>query len=668
MNGWHFSGAAILAFVIISWLVAGTGGLQEYDKEDEISEEMYDNAEQFYKLGIAYEEAGELELARKAYINALKMDPYSIDAREALGRINRAGKIEMIIGAIKPLSEIFLLFVIGILVPLAVWRRFRPWICDYLKQKTYLDIKSFEKGATELEIGKGLELKVEEELNQTINQKDRALVSLVEGPIKFNMPTDIKPISPHIKIISDLIEWVFPQRVITASGCLQKSANRGVGLTLKLMDNQTGEIISSCTIWQNDFGLMKKQSISKDPTPYYCLTGPAATWSFVQVVKYEEARRGKNRKIIPKLSTQNWQSHFFFQEGLKYELQGDKEEAQRMYIKALDWDPSNRFALFNLGRLKIEEAAREEERKRSYEGGRTEAINVVEQPKGYEEALRLLQRAREIAEVHEESLEWLQWVKEITSDEGGKIHADNVWYRTMYQLAAIYLYTGNRSEAKRISQDLFNATEKTMEVLQEKRRDILRRIRQRDYLEEIEELRKWLEQKEPLIVVQYAIRLVSMENLEEAENLLRKKKIIEKNSKNKKKDLEISYRAHYNLACYYSALGDRKKYFAYQHFISGDKKKGEEKTKEYKREYNKAFKNLKAALEKSVKGSIKEREDIAYWAQYDPSLKGIRWDKSFSGNFEKLIKRYAPIEQQKSKIPKYRVPEYIKALSFLQWD
>lgn len=635
MNGWHFSGAAILAFVMISWLIVGTDGAQEYDKEDEISEEMYDNAKQFYELGKAYEEAGELELARKAYINALKMDPYFIDAREALGRVNKSGIIEMIIGVIKPLSEIFLLIVIIILVSLAIWRRFRPWMCDYLKQRSYLDIKSFEKGATKLEIGKGLELKVEEELHQIINQKDRALVSLVEGPIKFDMPTDIKSISPHIRIISDLIEWVFPQRVITASGCLQKSANRGVGLTLKLMDNQTGEIINSCTIWQNDFDLMKKQSIDNDLTPYYCLTGPAATWSFVQMIKYEEARRGKTKKIIPKLSTQNWQSHFCFQEGLKYELQGDKEEAQRMYIKALDWDISNRFAMFNLGHLKIEEAALEGERlqkrkKRSFESGRTEAINVEEQPKGYEEALRLLQRAREIAEVHEESLEWLQWVKEITADEGGKIHADNVWYRAMYQMAAIYSYTGNRSEAKRISQDLFNATEKTMEVLQEKRRDILRRIRQKDYLEEIEELRKWLEQKEPLIIIQYAIRLVGMKNLEEAENLLRKKKIIEENFKKKEKDLEISYRAHYNLACYYSALGD--------------KKKGEEKIKEYKKEYNKAFKNLKAALEKSVKGSIKEREDIAYWAQYDPSLKGIRWDESFSGNFEKLVKRYAPIE------------------------
>ena len=310
------------------------------------------------------------------------------------------------------------IFVLGIL---AVRWRVGPWIWDSLTHRFRLDVEDFDMGMTGLKIGKGLTAMIEEEFKRIKIQKDSPSVHVVEGPIAFEIPADIKSRAPSIGVISKLIDWAFPQKVITLHGCLHKTGECSAGLTMKLVNNQTRVIMAACKMRQEEYtedSSPKKgsdgenneknpkkgsdgennenTSEDKDPTPYFSLAEPAALWISFQLSTNKVKKKEKEKELIRTLYTKDWQSYVCSRMALRSEEQGDKDRAREMYKKALKKDRDNRLALLNLGNLEIERVA--EENKATEEN----------KPKGYEGALDLLEQAKSIAKLHEKDLEWLR--------------------------------------------------------------------------------------------------------------------------------------------------------------------------------------------------------------------------------------------------------------------
>lgn len=613
-------------------LICAQEGIQEAETALSIQ------ADHLCQLGRSYEEAGQLELAREAYIDALKKTPTKTDAQDGLIRIDQSefapvrtladlgffseaaelleemvkekpgllvpedmkyllgGEVswlwklrrlvEPMLSSLSKMAKIagegIALLAVIVLAVFAAYRRILPWIRDCITRKSFLDINSFNNGVIKENIGEALAEAVEGEFKKVLAQDDSLSLHLVDKPTDLPVPANIKSLSSPVKIVSELIEWAFPQRVIALHGCLQESQNHGAGLTLKLVDTQTGEIVDECMMWQEDY----QPSFSPDnenSRNYLSLAKPAAHWVYFHLFDHLRSGQEKEMRLISRLGTKNWQSFVCFGTGMRLGIEGNKKEEIEMYLRALDKDRSNRFALLALGILKIQKAA--------------EGRNAAEK---YREARELLERAKYVSEEHEKNVEWLQWVRKNKKPEDKKkIHGDTIWYNAMYQFAATYAYRGEWSIAEENSKLLREAIAETSNVLQAcesmMSNKILRLINKqiKGYFKSIKSMKVRLEYIGPSVTIQYAIHLVGLNKLDEAEIL------IEKLEKDKPK---MSYRSMYNLACYYSLRGEKEK----------------EKGKNQKA-YEKALNYLKKAL--CQEGSI------VHWAENDPDLRGLRRNK-----------------------------------------
>ncbi len=423
---------------------------------------------------------------------------------------------------IQAIGEILATVAIGFLVLFALWLRILPWIKGFFFKR--LDIEDFNKGAVG-DIAQGLEVLIEESLNRFETEGRRQRVHLVAGPIsELKIPASIKDATPQLNIISDLIEWALPQKVIALSGYLQKTADRGAGLTLSLVEKWTGNIVANNTIWQKDYDpMMKSSSNEKDPMPYYRLADMAATWTLFQLHASSEGgfltKLKQNMKTFFKLpapseefiplGTKDWQSYAYFKAGVSWSLEGEKEKARQLYVEALSRDINNRGALFNLGVIDMESGE-------------------------YDKAVERLLMARNSAE------------KEKTNN----LYSDPVWYSAMYQLAASYQYKVIKAEE---GQEL-NEAEETAKILVTKINEAIESLRKN----ENKVLKQYLESFRPMAVILYAGILFGRGKEKEAESLIESLKPFSL----------LSYRVRYNLACYYS--------------IAGNKKEGKEQTNAYK--------------------------------------------------------------------------------------
>jgi tetratricopeptide (TPR) repeat protein len=425
-------------------------------------------------------------------------------------------------------------------------------------------------------------------------------VHLSAGPIgKLNIPADIKEVSPQIKIVSNLIEWILPSNVITVSGYLEKPGNRGAGLTLSMVMSQTGDILGSITIWQKDYDPTATQSSVKDndPVPYYCLAKPAAIWALFQLNATSKIKRGKFYRIyygIKKLlgnvedpekftpqGTDDWQSYAYFLAGVHWELEGKMDKARQLYVDAQNQDMNNYGALFNLGYLDIED-------------------------KNLERAIERLSKAKEMVE---------------KSEKSEKFHRDVVWYVATYQLAAAYHY---KSILLRAEEDIDKAI-KCLEKAEDESGNLVETIDttikglQNKSMEEKEkQLKKYLESIEPNANIMYSSILVDSAYqgpVDQRQSKIEKAKLKIKSIENIYS--KLTPRVRYNLVCYYSIFGDKTK-----------------DTKAYKTALN----HLEYALERGG--------DIIQWAQKDPSLEGVRVHEF--KEFDEIVKKYAPKEIQDS--------------------
>jgi hypothetical protein len=153
------------------------------------------------------------------------------------------------------------------------------WILYRSFGKPRVDIQDFDKGATDLEIGKTLAAIVQESLKRFEQEGGRLSVDIIAEPItEVALPTDIKSVTSPLTFASQVIDRLIPQKVITLSGYLHKPGDRGAGLTMVLVDKK-GKVGESCTLWQKDYDPVMASPVDQSPIPYYRLAGPAATWA-----------------------------------------------------------------------------------------------------------------------------------------------------------------------------------------------------------------------------------------------------------------------------------------------------------------------------------------------------------------------------------------------------
>lgn len=374
-----------------------------------VNESQHALAINLYEQGLAYEKANQVDAARAAYLGALKIDPNFSNATEALYRLNGGilTKAYSLYTFLRPILEYIVVGAIVVIVLYTLKFQIYPLIKGF--KKPSLDIGDFDKGATGLEINKGLGAMVQEKYIM-LGHEGRTRVNLVEGPPdKFQIPADVN-VAPYFKFVSELINWLFPPHVITLSGYLHKPGSHGSGITVKLVDNRTKKIFDSCTIWQNELDLEttpKKTEESIDPTSYYNLAEPTAIWVLFQLGK----KQSKKREFTM-MGTNDWQSYANFKTGVRWSLEGKSEKAQQLFVESLGNDMKNWGALYNLGRMEMEEGQ-------------------------YQHALERLKMAKE----------------EIIFDEADKpeksmdFPRNRIWYLATYSLALTYCYLIRRYES-----------------------------------------------------------------------------------------------------------------------------------------------------------------------------------------------------------------------------
>jgi len=301
----------------------------------------------------------------------------------------------------------------------------------------------------------------------------------------------------------------------------------------------------------------------KEPSSFYNLAEPAAIWTLFKLEELDPHRL----HIKSWLDVKDWQSYAYFRVGVYWRLRGDNEKARQMFLNALrpERDPENQFAWLNLGIIDTEEES-------------------------YERALERLNRARETAKKYE--------------SEPPK---DVVWYKATYQLAATYLYSGYSYQSKGAFCNSMCCFSKAQRKAEELASNIKYALNQSSRFGLItintEKLNQFLKSIKLMVLIMQADILVCQGDIRESKSIIDK---VEKDEQNK-----LSYRDHYNLACYFSNLGDR------------------ERTRcQAEEAYNKALSHLEYAFEAEL--------TLRQWAQKDPSLKAVRENKQ--KEFEEKLK------------------------------
>lgn len=716
-----------------------------------ISESQRLHAINSYELGRAYENAGQVKEARDAYVAALKKYPNYSPAQEALENVSdnkfaavqtlanlgyyaeAADRLKKVVeenpsievpknlkylpgGNIpiweyvrsrierwgQPVVEI-VIFLLGLYVlRWRIWPRIKG-ICE-----PRLDIQEFDKGTTGLEIGKGMEAIVEESLMRLVTEDEptRVHLHLAAGPIeKLAIPADVKSVSPQIKIVSELIEWIFPSNVITLSGYLQKPGDHGAGLTLSIAESPTRDIKGSITIWQRDYDPTATQSAVKDndPVPYYCLAEPAAIWALFKLNAPSKIKRGifcriywgikkmfrnfsqlfdssggaavEDREKFAPLGTDDWQSYAYFMAGVRWWLEGNNDKARKLYVDAQNQDMNNYGALFNLGYLDIEDenhdraierlsmAKKMSEKSKKSRRDAVWCIAVYQLASAYHYKSILLRAclfswSKIPGNNNERLLEFLKQNFGIDWIETAKIEKidDDKTIRVSIEKSSLSLRLNDRKtkvnleiddgrtyeftvrtengelniyrakedidkakkcldKAEKESRNLVETIQAIIKELQNERTPSMigKLIKTRKTLEEKEkELKKFLS-IEPNANIMHASILVDL-----AYQGIADQAMIKKEAESKIKNIESKYsklapRVRYNLACYYSIVGDK---------TTDDKQIN-------------AYKTALCHLEYALEGG----GNIIQWSQKDLSLKGVREFKETKNAFAKLVKK-----------------------------
>lgn len=164
---------------------------------------------------------------------------------------------------------------------------------------------------------------------------------------KFEVPSAITQAVPQAGLLTGFIEMLgrlLPRRLYLVSGTMHPAhEHRGAGITLALA-KRNGHTVDEVTLWEKDFALKEAGDAAPLPVRYERLILPAAVWLGYRS-QLQRKRPGRGQKEPQPLQTADWRSYALFALG---EIAPDETAERALYEQALDRDPGNLGAHFNL--------------------------------------------------------------------------------------------------------------------------------------------------------------------------------------------------------------------------------------------------------------------------------------------------------------------------------
>lgn len=394
-----------------------------------------------------------------------------------------------------------------------------------IMSKPRLDVQNFVTETSE-SIGEGIAAMIEDQIHNVNPQSIRQSPQIVVGSTEeIKISEDISSLAPLLKFFSLLIDILplIPWKAYTLSGYLQPQLANGVGITLQLK-KQKGDLVANCTFWQQDYEpeINVKQENSQKTEAYYCLAEPVAIWTLFQLSETKSSLENS-------LEINNWQSYAFFRSGVYWRQLDEKEKARIMFLKAIQVEPSNYFALCNLGILDTEAGE-------------------------YDRAIERLQRA----------------IKLVVEKKGDNISQCPLWYKAQYQLAATYLYNKllltkeapeKSTEAEQLAKEAVKELIEKIELELKEPSENTSKIQKTNKTDQNKEIKfqEFFEAFTPMALILY-FDICALPEWEQDNNITEDRDFLRFKLGSKRCEIDkqtISSRTHYNLACYYSG---REKY------------------------------------------------------------------------------------------------------------
>jgi tetratricopeptide (TPR) repeat protein len=151
-----------------------------------------------------------------------------------------------------------------------------------------LQIEDFDDGPSEGTIGKGVAQMVEEWFHHSYLRQDPQRTDILTGTSDLSLPADVGAAATQLKLLTSLLQWLFPPKVFVLSGYLHYSNAKGAGMTVSLADNRKKAVLDNVTLWESEFGRVSPQE-PKVWQPFYNLAEPAAIWAAFKIREHAKA-------------------------------------------------------------------------------------------------------------------------------------------------------------------------------------------------------------------------------------------------------------------------------------------------------------------------------------------------------------------------------------------
>lgn len=203
-----------------------------------------------------------------------------------------------------------------------------------------------------------------------------------------------------------LVRTLVGRAPLKVEGKTLPQGKRGVGLSLTVTRGR--RVVRTITLWQQTYELGPVPADEKAEPPWERLAIAGAAWS-----QYTWLERLGGRELTRSLGTADWQSFAFLQVGLEVSTRdADRDLAQALFAQAVDRDPANSRAVFNLAVM---------------DRRRQEPEQAIERLRRLEQAVA--RRATPPA------------VKPTKANRPDRevVNRDALWFQATYNLAAAYL-------------------------------------------------------------------------------------------------------------------------------------------------------------------------------------------------------------------------------------
>lgn len=245
-------------------------------------------------------------------------------------------------------------FIIKILIPVIAFL-LAAWILWIIVSRLIrgrfhyqLDMTDFSSGTyTDDEknipsLGKSITSRAELILNRHFNSIENDNKIQICNPIN---PPQLPAFAPtQISTLLKFFTELFPATIIEVNGLLEKNAQEGLGLSLKMIQKDTQNYLDQTIIWENEINPpVKTEETNNKPETFFLLVEVAAAWIFWTYCLHQKF---KPRKIF---GTEIFDSYKWQFLSTKRGITDD--EAEKYLLNAMKCDKGNLVALTNLGGL-----------------------------------------------------------------------------------------------------------------------------------------------------------------------------------------------------------------------------------------------------------------------------------------------------------------------------